>query len=341
MQRIDWQKFAEVKASGIPIMDVRSEGEYERAHIPGAVSMPMFDNSERAEVGTLYKQVGPEAAIERGLQIVGDKLASFYTKAKSLAVDGRIGVYCWRGGMRSGSVAQFLSMLGLDVVVLSGGYKGYRQSVLSFLENPPQHTFNIIAGKTGSGKTEILLAMSNKGEYILDLEGLANHKGSALGGLGQPPQPTQEMFENLIVHHLHILGTKSPIWAESESKSIGRLYIPPTIYAQLEKGRAFMMTIPDLERKKRLELEYGSFDPSQFVDVLTKIGKRMGYDKYKVLQDALAENDRPLVLSLLMDYYDKTYLHSLDAKFPDAVSLDFGIFDAGVIAASILKSAAG
>ena len=185
------------KAQTLPIIDVRSPGEYQHAHIPGAISIPLFDNDERAQVGTKYKNAGKDSAVLLGLSLVGPKLADFVKQSKKLNPQGKeVLVHCWRGGMRSSSFAWLLDTAGLTASTLVGGYKAYRNTVLSAFSEP--HNLIILGGKTGSGKTDILKELARQGEQIIDLEGLANHKGSTYGAIGQAPQPATEQFENLV-----------------------------------------------------------------------------------------------------------------------------------------------
>ena len=193
INNIEASEFLE-KAETIPVLDLRSPGEYEDGHITGAINMPLFDDDERAKVGTKYKQVSKEEAMLLGLDIVGPKMSDMVRKAMSLAVNGEICLYCWRGGMRSGSVAWLLSTAGLKVTRLVKGYKAYRHHIREAFSQDVN--LIVIGGMTGSGKTDILLEMLEQGHQVLDLEGYANHKGSAFGMLGQEKQPSSEQFEN-------------------------------------------------------------------------------------------------------------------------------------------------
>jgi len=182
------------EAAHLPVIDVRSPGEYDHAHIPHAINIPLFDNEERAKVGTRYKQVGKDSAVLLGLELVGPKLADFVKKARRLNLTGQeVLVHCWRGGMRSGSFAWLLNTAGIKARTLEGGYKAYRSQVLAAFAEPARM---IYGGKTGSGKTEILHELAKQGEQVIDLEALANHKGSSYGAIGQEPQPSSEQFEN-------------------------------------------------------------------------------------------------------------------------------------------------
>ena len=177
------------RAESTPLLDVRSPGEYAHAHIPGALSLPLFSDDERAKVGTLYKNQGKVASVQKGLEFVGPKLKGFTKFALKLGSEELL-MHCWRGGMRSSSMAWLMESVGLRVLLLDGGYKAYRKMVLESFESPMK--IILLGGYTGSGKTELLLQLNEAGEQIVDLEGLANHKGSAFGALGQPDQPSTE-----------------------------------------------------------------------------------------------------------------------------------------------------
>jgi len=207
------------------LLDVRSPGEYHHGHIPSAVSFPLFSDEERATVGTAYKQQGPEKALHIGLDIVGPKMTHMLRLAAELAPHKRVALHCWRGGQRSQSVAWLLRMGGFDVQLLSGGYKNYRHYVLESFVNR-SWKMKVLGGRTGTGKTKVLYALGEAGEQILDLEGLANHKGSAFGSLGQNEQPTVEQFENNLLDALNKLDPDKTTWVENESRSIGRAFVP-------------------------------------------------------------------------------------------------------------------
>ena len=244
------------KAGDYPVIDVRSPGEYGHAHIPGAHNLPLFTNDERKVVGTTYKQKGREEAIKIGLDYFGVKMRGMVEKVEqiignwqlanatgnlSLSADSEkngivekplpiancILIHCWRGGMRSAGVAWLLDLYGFEVYTLLGGYKAYRNWVLAQFEK--DYDIKILGGYTGSGKTAVILHLKENGEKIIDLEGLANHKGSAFGGIGMPPQPSPEMFENLLAIELYKMNGQA-FWMEDESQRIGILNIPHSLW---------------------------------------------------------------------------------------------------------------
>ena len=188
MKKLTIEEFVQ-KSENIPVIDVRTPAEYEMGHFVGAINIPIFTNEERAKVGTSYKKKGKQIAVIEGLEFVGVKLADFSRQALKIAKDNKLLIHCWRGGMRSASMAWLFETVGLEVYTLIGGYKAYRNHVFSTFDNIEKLT--ILGGSTGSGKTEILLNMREEGEQIIDLEGVAHHKGSAFGRLGEKyKQPT-------------------------------------------------------------------------------------------------------------------------------------------------------
>ncbi|MFN7899561.1 MAG: tRNA 2-selenouridine(34) synthase MnmH, partial [Synechococcaceae cyanobacterium] len=195
-----------------PLLDVRSPAEFAQGHIPGAINLPVFDDAERAEIGTLYKQQGREAAVLRGLALVGPRLESLAAclAERAAASPGQpLRLQCWRGGMRSDSVAWLAGRLGLATLVLQGGYKAYRQWVLAQFERA--WPLRLLGGRTGTGKTALLLALRQRGVAVLDLEGLAHHRGSSFGGLGLPPQPSSEHYENRLATGLQAMAGAAEI----------------------------------------------------------------------------------------------------------------------------------
>lgn len=301
------------KAQTLPVIDVRSPGEFEHAHIPGAVNIPIFDNEERAQVGTRYKQAGKDHAVLLGLDLVGSKLAGFVKGSKKLNPQtNEVLVHCWRGGMRSGSFAWLLDTAGLTPSTLVGGYKAYRNAVLSAFPEP--RNLIILGGKTGSGKTDMLKELARQGEQIIDLEGLAHHKGSSYGAIGQLPQPTTEQFENVIFQAWQTLDRNQRIWIEDESRNVGSCFIPMPLWQQMRVAPVAFVDVPKTIRVQRLVAEYTGIDHGLLVEATERISKRLGG---KVTQDALnalVRNDYATVADLTLDYYDKAYLHGLSQR---------------------------
>ncbi|MBN8673245.1 MAG: tRNA 2-selenouridine(34) synthase MnmH [Chitinophagales bacterium] len=369
VERIHIEKFLAL-AKEHPVIDVRSPGEYNHAHIPGAHSLPLFSDEERKVVGTTYKQQSREQAIKVGLDYFGPKMRKMVEEAESIvnsrksAANGPgltthdsrlILVYCWRGGMRSGAVSWLLDMYGFKVYTLAGGYKNFRNYVLNTFKQ--SFHFNIIGGYTGSGKTETLKALQEKGAAVIDLEGLANHKGSAFGNIGMPEQPTQEMFENFLATHLlkvrsqrsetggsptsDFLPPDSSIWLEDESQRIGLVNIPHELWKTMRRSPVYFLDIPFEERLQHITEEYGQLDQQKLIAAIGRIKEKLGGLNAKTAIQLLEEGNTPESFRILLKYYDKFYfkglhnregletlLHTIDCK---TVSAD----NAGLLLAAL------
>lgn len=304
---------AEFIALDAPIIDVRSPKEFAQGHIPFASSLPLFTDEERAIVGTLYKQSGRDAAVLDGLRIVGPKLAGIVEQARALAPNGRIGVHCWRGGERSGSVAWLLDKAGFaEVATLRGGYKSFRNHVLASFDSPID--LRVLGGYTGTGKTELLGHLSALGAQVIDLEALAHHKGSSFGALGQLPQPTTEHFENMLWHALQRTDGSRTIWVEDESLMIGRCKIPEAFFDQMRAALLVFADMPQDQRAERLMKDYGGFPKQQLAEALKRIERRLGPQHCKAALESLDAGDLKTVASITLTYYDKTYRRGMEAR---------------------------
>jgi tRNA 2-selenouridine synthase len=309
--QLDIVEFLE-QSSGYLLLDVRSEGEFAHAHIPGALNLPLFSNSERAEVGTLYKQKGKNDAIQRGLELVGPKMAGFTAFVAERITDNKVFVHCWRGGMRSGSMAWLLNLMGWQVYTLKGGYKSFRGEVQRKLEQAAN--FVVLAGRTGCGKTDILHALRQQGEQVIDLEGLAHHKGSAFGALGQESQPSSEMFENMLYLQLKEMDYSRNIWLENESKAIGTVYMNHAFWLGISKAPVYIVEADIETRIEKLTQEYGAFDTALLIDAVEKIEKRLGGVNCKEAVMAIEEGNIRRAVEITLVYYDKAYGKSEDMK---------------------------
>ncbi|MEO6820549.1 MAG: tRNA 2-selenouridine(34) synthase MnmH [Ginsengibacter sp.] len=315
-----------------PILDVRSPSEYAHAHIPGAFSIPLFSDEQRKIIGTAYKRESRKIAVNHGLKYFSERMkiipreveelvknveSKNKTMVSSSTFDSNgdvdkpgILLHCWRGGMRSSTVAWLLSLYGYNIFILKGGYKSYRHWALSQFEYP--YPLHILGGYTGSGKTELLLEMQAKGKTIIDLEGLANHKGSAFGALGQQPQPSQEMFENLLAFELsEAIKKKDTIWMEDESNRIGGVHVPNILWDQMRKSKLYFLDIPAEERLKFIVGQYGYFSQESLQDSITKIQKKLGGQETKNAITFLNQDDHYACFEILLTYYDKLYEKAL------------------------------
>lgn len=296
-------------------IDVRSPAEFEHAHIPHALNLPLFDNEQRALIGTTYKKQSREAAIKVGLPLFGAKMLPMIETVEAWIKDRQkendltkptIYVHCWRGGMRSAAVAWLLDLYGYKVIQLTGGYKAYRNWVLAQFTIP--YSLKVLGGYTGSGKTEILHALQEKNYAVIDLEGLAHHKGSAYGAIGQLPQPSQEMFENIIAEKLLEVNKKQKsIWIEDESQRIGTVLIPTPLFHLMRNSTCYFMTIPFEQRLNFIVEGYGSFDQKSLIEATMRIQKRLGGLETKTAIDFITAGALKEAFSILLKYYDKWY----------------------------------
>lgn len=306
-----------LKSCRLPILDVRSPGEFASGHIPNANNVPLLDDAERAEVGTLYKQSGSEPAIARGRQLVGVKLEQLVDAVRAITAGPEVVVHCWRGGMRSVGFAGLLQEHGFQPKLVKGGYKAYRKSVHDCLAEPRRVV--ILCGHSGSGKTLLLQRLRESGEQVVDLESLAGHRGSVFGGIGLPAQPTVEQFENHLGQAWNRLDPSKPVWIEGESQSIGRVYIPAPCWKQMMEAPSISVEVPRDQRVKFLVEEYGDLPAEELADAIHKISKRLGGARLQAALAALDENDVATFASIALEYYDKAYANS-QAKFSrDAV----------------------
>ncbi len=342
--KINIEEFLSLSKNNL-LIDVRSPSEYAHAHIPNAVNISLFDDAERKIVGTSYKQQSREDAIKIGLDYFGPKMKRIVEDVEGLAASKKqfaksslqtvadcqpptancILIHCWRGGMRSAAVAWLLDLYGFKVCILHGGYKAFRNFVIDQFSKP--YNFKIIGGYTGSGKTYLLEALQKNGKTIIDLEGIASHKGSALGGIGMGKQPTQEMFENNLAIELYeksktIINNNEPIadctlpadnciWMEDESQRIGNLILPNVLWASMRNSKVYFLNIPFEERLQFLTVEYGTLKKEELVNAGIRIQKRLGGLETKNYINFLLENNFKEAFRILLAYYDKHYFKGL------------------------------
>ena len=311
MNKIDIHKFLEL-AETIPVIDVRSPSEFYTGHIPGAVSVPLFDDKQREAVGIKYKKEGRIRAILKGLEITGPEMHIKLQEAHKIAKENKLLVHCWRGGMRSEAMAWLFSLGDIATGVLDGGYKSYRHHVLSSLSE--KRKVIILGGMTGSSKTHILRQIRNLENQVIDLEGIANHKGSAFGALGQPPQPSSEHFSNLLYDQWKLVDPGLPVWLEDESRNIGTVFIPDTFYSSMQEAATIVLLLERDKRLPRLIEEYSEYPPEMLRESILKIKKRLGGDNTADALKAVDSGDFAKAIDITLRYYDKAYIYGLSKK---------------------------
>ena len=288
-----------------PVIDVRSEGEFESGHIRGAQNIPILNNDERKAVGTDYKHKGRDAAINTGFKLVGPRLKTMMEAAVNVAGGREVLVHCWRGGLRSSHFCQFVEQEGIKSLALDGGYKTYRQRALRTFDDPLK--LIIIGGLTGSGKSEILRALKSLGEQVVDLEAIAHHKGSVFGGLMMPPQPTTEQFQNELFEELLMLDRSRRIWVEDESIAVGNIFLPEPFWRKMSSSPVIEIQVAREIRTQRLVKEYGPADKTQFLEAMTKISKKLGGQHFNNAKEKLEAGDMHATIGILLNHYDKAY----------------------------------
>ncbi|HEY0652125.1 MAG TPA: tRNA 2-selenouridine(34) synthase MnmH [Chryseosolibacter sp.] len=296
----------------LPVVDVRSEGEFSEGHIRGALNIPILNNEERKAVGTDYKQKGQLEAIKTGFRLVGPRIIDIVNEAERIAEKRELLVHCWRGGMRSGNFCHFVGMAKMKTHQVQGGYKAYRQEALQSFKLPLQ--LMVIGGSTGSGKSEILQALKRKGEQVIDLESLASHKGSVFGGLLMPPQPTTEQFQNDLFEEILKLDLNRRIWIEDESIAVGKIFLPLDLWKTMSSAPLVEILVTKEDRIKRLVREYGSAPKDQFLASMEKIVKKLGGQHFNAAKEKLIEGDMYATIDILLTYYDKAYATGMSKK---------------------------
>jgi tRNA 2-selenouridine synthase len=293
----------------LPLVDARSEGEFAQSHIPGAINIPILNNAERIQVGTLYKQAGPEKATLKGFELVGPRFHLIQRETLRNFPNKKVMLYCWRGGMRSQILSWLLTQVGFEVYRLAGGYKTYRTFTFNEVRKP--YPLLVLGGKTGAAKTVLLQKLKERGEQVVDLEGLANHKGSSFGAIGLPGQPTVEQFENLLAEQLRKISPDRAIWIENESRRIGRIILPDPFFLQMTQSPRIEIEKTDTERIAHIAREYAGLDQVELSDAVLRLQKRLGGDRTKQAVEAIQANQPEIWIPILLQYYDKTYSYDL------------------------------
>lgn len=294
------------------LLDVRSEKEFSQGHIPGAVNIPLLNDDHRRQVGITYKSNGKDAAVLKGFDLVGERFSDFIREVKKLTVEKHLMLYCWRGGMRSAIMSWVLGMGGFKTFLLKGGYKAFRKAVFEILEEPRRVV--VVGGKTGSGKTEVLAELKKMGEQVICLETLASHRGSAFGALGMPPQPRNEMFQNMLAGEWMNVDSNKILFLENESLTIGPILLPKGIYEAIRNSPVVELVMSKAQRTKRIVEEYGKFPVENLIVNTEKLSKRLGGLRTKQAVEALQQGDKLKWVDEILNYYDQAYQYGNDTK---------------------------
>ena len=303
------------------IIDVRSPAEFALDHIPGAVNYPVLSNDERITIGTLYKQESPFAAKKLGAALVSRNIANHLEHhLLEMPREWCPLIYCWRGGERSGAFTHILNRIGWKARQLEGGYQGFRRTVIDGLEKlAGQFSFQVICGMTGSGKTRVLQEIGDLGAQILDLEGLAVHRGSVLGNEPNIEQPSQKGFETALWNAIRSLDPTKPVFVESESKKVGGLHIPDALMEKIRNGACIELRSSTQTRVSWLIREYHHFltDTESFKQKLALLTAHYGKVQIAKWSEAIDVGNFPeLVEELLVKHYDPSYQSSIVRNFP-------------------------
>ena len=307
-----------------PLIDVRSPGEYYKGNMPNSINIPLFDNEERSIVGTVYKNYGREKAVIQGLDFLADKIENMVNKLfdtlnvyKSKKVGSQIEeptlkIYCARGGMRSQSISWLLEKYNQRNVTLRDGYKSYRKWALESFNQ--EWRINLIGGKTGTGKTKLLKLLDENNYQIIDLEGLACHRGSTFGGIGMKEQPSNEQFENNIAEKLKGFKKSNKIFVEAESANIGRCKIPHEFFSQMKSAERIEIKKSESNRLDELIKTYSIYEEKDLIEAVLRIKKRLGPQRTKIAIESIKNEDWRSVCKSVLEYYDKCYEYEKTGK---------------------------
>lgn len=322
------------QSKGELIIDVRAPIEFSKGHLIGATNIPLFENTERAEIGTLYKQQGKETAITRGLEIVSPKMVPFVNQVKALSKNKKVFVYCFRGGMRSNSFAWLMNTSGIDACILQGGYKAYRTHVLNYFTIEKQIV--LLGGKTGSGKTDVLKQLEKLNYPVVDIEKIAHHKGSAFGSINEEKQHPQQLFENNLFNAFNLFQSQKSFVVEDESQTIGYNKIPYPLWLQMKKGTIIKLNIPFELRVQKLVEDYTTTDTDALKACVVKIAQQLGSLNTKLCLQYLDEKNLAEVARLSLLYYDKAYEYKYQNKMQQQViQIDSDSIDAKINAEKV------
>ena len=298
-------------------IDVRSPVEFAQGHIPGAVNIPLFADDERAEIGTVYKQVGKTQALQLGEKIARPKVDFILEQIQRYATENLV-IYCWRGGKRSTEVCRLVNESGTPAKRILGGYKEYRREIRKFIERPRK--LLMLGGKTGSGKTDLLLGLKKQGVPVIDLEGLAHHKGSVFGHINEAAQPSTEQFENNFYEELRQTDPDELLLLENESYVIGSVHLPPPLLTQMRAAPLLIIEIPLQARIERLVRDYTGTDRQELIAACQRIAQKLTEPKLQEVTACIEKNDFAAACKILLGYYDYYYNRGLDKRKNQEIS---------------------
>ncbi|MGM0416044.1 MAG: tRNA 2-selenouridine(34) synthase MnmH [Thermodesulfobacteriota bacterium] len=313
--QIDIEKAISHLDRGSIFIDVRAPSEFTQATIPGAYNIPILTEEQRVEVGTIHQQQGAAQARMRGMELISPRLPELISHIRELQQQHKrpIIVFCWRGGLRSTAMTAFLHLCGLPVFQLSGGHKAFRRHIIDYFEHARWARMLVLRGLTGVGKTRILEQLNKEGWPVLNLEGLANHRGSAFGAIGCEQQPSQKHFEVLLWNKLRHTNAQDFILTEGESRHIGRVMLPKRLHATLQEEITLWLETDMQTRIKVIAEDYDveHLPPHAFTDAIDALVSRLGHEQVRELHQLLERRDWGLLIEKLMQqYYDPLYAHT-------------------------------
>lgn len=306
--RLNIKEFLE-KCRTIPVIDVRSPAEFEHGHIPDAVNLPLLNNEERSIIGTLYLQKGSTEAMMGALELIGPKMKEYADLAVNTTPGREAILHCWRGGMRSDSMAWLFNTIGIKTYTLEGGYKNYRRHIHTCFAKSLK--LIVIGGMTGAGKTRVIEALESKGKQVIHLERLARHKGSVFGGIGMPVQPATEQFENDLFTRISQIDVADPVYIEDESVAIGRVFIPQPFFKQMCSAVYLNLIVPTGRRVKNLTEEYAKSRKEDLIKGVKRIERRLGLANAAKVSRYVNNGEMTKAIELVLHYYDKVYTRSM------------------------------
>ena len=316
------------------LIDVRSPVEFEKGHIVGAINWPLFSDEERSIVGTLYKQVGFSDAMKKGLEFVGPKMTKWVDLAQQNEKKKFV-IYCWRGGKRSNSMAWLLQNAGFECHVIESGYKAHRNHIITFFTQV--ENIVILSAFTGSGKTRVISHLIEKNSQAIDLEKIANHKGSTFGALGEENQTTTEQFQNELFHKMKDFDIQKPVYFECESSKIGTVSLPKELWKNMYNAKCFHYDIPTTDRVENILKDYGQYSAELLLSAISNLRNRYDAQAFEELENLVISGNLNEAVAQILPLYDKSYKYWFEKRgFTELVNQSFTTFNESEIANNLL-----